>query len=409
VALSSMNSRVGVVNSTDLKSDSSFAHRTVIALMSFLQAQLRDWGVALLKLISHRQGRSFWELTRQQLKGITTIFTQTYEGRSGHDINVLPWKGHLSLLGCIGHLIDSPSKNDFLTMVKVGKANTWPKVPRILIHCRIETALEECVQKLRFQLAKENMELSEQLIEDESPKLGRSGSGNKLTRKQSQREWSDKAETALNMNDDEEEEEDEPMFLDDDIENDIENDDNDENQNRGATTVLAQLSGFSVMDRTVQPPTLNGGGGAPSRLQRRNSISSSNEAGYREMIDHNNITNTKNKKDKIDQEIVHNTSKSSQKRRHSIMTPNQFKYINMNEDNEEGENMNDVAQIEDFSMPTRSGSGRDLMGSTAQGGGGGGKMVKSTSMSSFYYKKSLSSANLSSLNLSDSDSDIPTD
>jgi hypothetical protein len=58
VALSSLNSSVGVLESGDGirgRSDRSAIQKGLNALMGFLQSQLRAWGVGLLNLISMRQ------------------------------------------------------------------------------------------------------------------------------------------------------------------------------------------------------------------------------------------------------------------------------------------------------------------------------------------------------------------
>ena len=53
VALSSMSSRVGIWGTVALRTgDFSYLHKGVAALVGFLQAQLRAWGLSVLRLVN---------------------------------------------------------------------------------------------------------------------------------------------------------------------------------------------------------------------------------------------------------------------------------------------------------------------------------------------------------------------
>jgi len=87
---------------------------TAIGSLRFLKAQCRDWLRNVIDLIVYRSVAPEWASKR----GFTQILTQEYEGK-GSDVNIMPWRGHLSVLQAFLVLMKNPSEQEYHTIVSV--------------------------------------------------------------------------------------------------------------------------------------------------------------------------------------------------------------------------------------------------------------------------------------------------
>lgn len=125
---------------------------TLVGYLRFLKAQCRDWLKNLTDLFIFGSARPTWSARR----GFSQLLTQEYEGRD-EDITIMPWKGHQTALTAFVNLIKNPTVEEYNEILLVGERNTWPSIPRIRAHCRVERTLDECVNSLRKQLYDEEL------------------------------------------------------------------------------------------------------------------------------------------------------------------------------------------------------------------------------------------------------------
>lgn len=135
-------------------------------VLRFLKAQLRDWVGNVVDLAVYRSEAPSWSARR----GLHQLLTQEYTGREC-DVTIMPWRGHVSLLGAFGQVIKNPTADEYMEVCKVAARNTYPYIPRIRAHCSVEMTLDRCVQSLRRRLALENAALSSEEVVT-SGKLG---------------------------------------------------------------------------------------------------------------------------------------------------------------------------------------------------------------------------------------------
>ena len=83
----------------------------------------------------------------------------------------MPWTGHISAYSAILYTIkviesssktcrvliacQNPTEQEYLDLLRVAEANTWPFISRIRSHCLVEKTLDKCVQRLRETVAAE--------------------------------------------------------------------------------------------------------------------------------------------------------------------------------------------------------------------------------------------------------------
>jgi len=120
---------------------------TLVGYLRFLKAQCRDWLKNLLNLFIFGSARPSWSARR----GFSTLLTQDYEGRD-EDITIMPWKGHRTALSSFAYLIKNPTVEEYNEILLVGERNTWPNIPRIRAHCKVERTLDDCVNTLRKRI-----------------------------------------------------------------------------------------------------------------------------------------------------------------------------------------------------------------------------------------------------------------
>mmetsp|Transcript_38702 Transcript_38702/g.121293 ORF Transcript_38702/g.121293 Transcript_38702/m.121293 type:complete len:819 (-) Transcript_38702:163-2619(-) len=127
----------------------------IVGAVRFLKDQIRTWYQHVVEFLGRQTSSTQWALRQ----GLTQLLTQEYEGRD-HDVTIWPWRGKEGLVSSFVKMLENPTMEDFLGMVTVAEANTWPSVAKVRSHNVVEQQFEMCIQVVRRRLTQERHQLA---------------------------------------------------------------------------------------------------------------------------------------------------------------------------------------------------------------------------------------------------------
>jgi hypothetical protein len=141
-----------------------------VGYLRFLKSQFKDFMKNVINLLVFQTKAPAWSARR----GASQTLTQEYEGRDV-DINITPWRGHISTLKAFASVIKNPTDDEYADIVQAAASNTFSSIARVKAHCSVESTLDKCVQRLRKRIS------DNYAIQAVATKTGVSMGGDKIT------------------------------------------------------------------------------------------------------------------------------------------------------------------------------------------------------------------------------------